>query len=74
MRVTAKNVRLVGCRVVEQANGAKVTYGSLYTEDGELLSFSADKELKDSMEPKTYDLLISWGTGKNGKWSRCELV
>lgn len=74
MIVRANNVRLIGCRVVEQANGDKVTYGNLYTEDGTLLSFSSAKALKDTMEPKAYDLSISWGVGKNGKWVRCELV
>lgn len=74
MRVTTENVRLIGCRVATGADGTTRTYGNLYTEDGELLPFTSYKELTDSMDAGSYDLELSWGNGKNGRWVRCELL
>ena len=74
MRVIANNIKLVGCRSVKGADGVTRTYGNMYTENGELLPFSSYAAVNDCMDGGDYELEISWGTGKNGKWVRCELL
>lgn len=75
MIVYVENVGLVGCRTSVNAEGKEVTYGSIYTRNGELLPFSANCPLSDDLTcgfSGNFD--ISWGTGKNGKWVSCRYV
>ena len=74
MIVTVEDVRFVGCRVVVGEDGKEKTYGNLYTKEGDLLPFSCDYEVQDSLNGAGAKLDITWGSGKNGKWVRCVLL
>lgn len=73
MVVTVEHIRFVGCRTVKQEDGSDRTYGNIYTDNGELLPFVADFEVRDTLEETSAQLDIAWGTGKYGKWIRAQL-
>ena len=75
MKAYIENVGLVGCRSVVGEDGKTRTYGNIYTEGGELLSFTSESELHDDLTMGYSGYAdISWGIGKNGKWVSCRLV
>lgn len=74
MIVNVEGIRLVGCRAVVGEDGKERTYGNIYTDAGELLPFSCDYEVRDTLAETSGQLDISWGSGKNGKWVRCKLL
>lgn len=69
----AEDVRFIGCREVVREDKSTVTYGNLYVE-GELLPFSSELEIKDSMDPHNATLNLKWGAGKNGQYYRAEVI
>ena len=68
-----KNVRFIGCREVVREDKSTVTYGNLYVE-GELLPFSSELSVMDSMEPHNATVNLKWGGGKNGQYYRAEVI
>ena len=74
MVLSVENIRLVGCRHAQLEDGTFKTYGNLYTDDGELYPFFANYQVYDNLTGTSAKLDIEWGTGKNGKWFRCELM
>lgn len=74
MRAYVENVGIVGCRKVVGEDGKERTYGKFYTENGELLDFTADGELHDDLTMCFSGYIdVAWGVGKNGKWCSCRI-
>lgn len=75
MLVEIYNVRIIGVRKAMGKDGVERIYGNIYTADGGLYPFvSDDTTISDTLEPLAYNANITWGSGKNGQWCRCELL